>query len=35
MRPLIQEFLTAHTPESLLEQVQGAGTVLLRTGSFF
>jgi para-aminobenzoate synthetase component I len=34
MRPLIQEITTAHTPESLLERVQGAGAVLLRTGSF-
>jgi para-aminobenzoate synthetase component 1 len=34
MRPLIQEFTTAHTPESLLERVQGEGAVLLRTGSF-
>jgi hypothetical protein len=34
MRPLIQEFATAHTPESLLERVPGGGAVLLRTGSF-
>ncbi len=34
MRPIIQEFVTAHTPESLLETVQGEGAVLLRTGSF-
>jgi para-aminobenzoate synthetase component I len=34
MRPFIQEFATAHTPESLLERVQGDGAVLLRTGSF-
>ena len=34
MRPFIQEFTTAHTPESLLERVQGDGAVLLRTGSF-
>jgi para-aminobenzoate synthetase component 1 len=34
MRPLVQEVTTAHTPESLLELVEGEGTVLLRTGSF-
>jgi para-aminobenzoate synthetase component I len=33
MRPLIQEIATAHTPESLLERVQGRDAVLLRTGS--
>jgi para-aminobenzoate synthetase component I len=33
MRPFIQEITTAHTPESLLERVQGRGAVLLRTGS--
>jgi para-aminobenzoate synthetase component 1 len=34
MRPLIQEISSPHTPESLLERVQGGGAVLLRTGSF-
>ncbi len=35
MHPLIQEIPTAHTPESLVEQLPGeAGIVLLRTGSF-
>ena len=35
MRPLIQETATAHTPESLVEQLRGApGVVLLRTGAF-
>jgi para-aminobenzoate synthetase component 1 len=35
MRPLIQEIQTAHTPESLVEQLQGeAGIVLLRSNSF-
>ncbi len=34
MRPLIHEIATAHTPESLLERVEGEGAVLLRTGSF-
>src|SRR5208282_3180057 len=35
MRPLIQEIATAHTPESLVEQLYGeAGIVLLRTSSF-
>jgi para-aminobenzoate synthetase component I len=35
MRPLIQEIATAHTPESLVEQLRGQpGIVLLRTSSF-
>jgi para-aminobenzoate synthetase component I len=34
MRPIIQEIATAHTPESLLERLEGEGAVLLRTGSF-
>jgi para-aminobenzoate synthetase component 1 len=34
MPPLIHEIATAHTPESLLERIQGTGAVLLRTGSF-
>jgi len=35
MRPLIQEIPTAHTPESLAEQLAGEpGIVLLRTASF-
>jgi para-aminobenzoate synthetase component 1 len=35
MRPLIQEITTAHTPESLVEALNGvAGIVLLRTSSF-
>ena len=35
MRPLIQEILTAHTPESLVENLRGeAGIVLLRTSQF-
>jgi para-aminobenzoate synthetase component I len=45
MRPLIQEILTSHTPESLVEALYGlsrrsgaktdeAGIILLRTGSF-
>ncbi|HXC98293.1 MAG TPA: anthranilate synthase component I family protein [Verrucomicrobiae bacterium] len=34
MRPFIQEISSPHTPESLLERVQGTGAVLLRTGSF-
>jgi len=35
MRPLIQGIATAHTPESLMEQLRGeAGTVLLRTAAF-
>jgi para-aminobenzoate synthetase component I len=35
MRPLIQEITTAHTPESLVENLRGVpGRVLLRTGSF-
>ncbi|HKS38754.1 MAG TPA: aminodeoxychorismate synthase component I, partial [Verrucomicrobiae bacterium] len=35
MRPLIQEVTTLHTPESLVEQVQGEpGTVLLRSALF-
>ena len=35
MRPLIQEIPTAHTPESLAEQLRGeSGVVLLRTSSF-
>ena len=32
MRPLIQEIQTAHTPESLVEQLRGArGVVLLHS----
>src|SRR6185369_12758340 len=35
MRPLIQEIQTAHTPESLVEQLRGeSGIVLLRSNSF-
>ncbi len=35
MRPLIQEILTAHTPESLVEQLHGEpGIILLRSDSF-
>ena len=35
MRPLIQEIQTAHTPESLVEQLRGErGIVLLRTSQF-
>src|ERR1700689_3829931 len=35
MRPLIQEIQTAHTPESLIEQLNGEnGIVLLRSNSF-
>jgi len=35
MRPLIQEITTAHTPESLAEQLRGLpGMVLLRSGTF-
>ena len=35
MRPLIHEIATAHTPESLIEQLRGvAGVVLLRSSSF-
>jgi para-aminobenzoate synthetase component 1 len=35
MRPLIQEITTAHTPESLVENLRGLpGVVLLRTSSF-
>src|SRR5476651_1407690 len=35
MRPLIQEIQTAHTPESLVEQLQGErGIILLRSSSF-
>ncbi len=35
MRPLIQEIVTAHTPESLVETLRGeAGIVLLRTAQF-
>jgi para-aminobenzoate synthetase component 1 len=35
MRPLIQEVATAHTPESLVEQLHGeSGVVLLRSSSF-
>src|SRR5882672_12494757 len=35
MRPLIQEISTAHTPESLVEQLCGEmGIVLLRSSSF-
>ena len=35
MRPLIQEIQTAHTPESLVEQLCGeGGVVLLRSSSF-
>jgi para-aminobenzoate synthetase component 1 len=35
MRPLIQEIQTAHTPESLVEQLRGeTGIVLLRTSQF-
>jgi para-aminobenzoate synthetase component I len=35
MRPLIQEIQTAHTPESLIEQLHGErGLVLLRSSSF-
>ena len=35
MRPLIQEIPTAHTPESLVENLRGeAGIVLLRTSQF-
>ena len=34
MRPLIQEIATQHTPESLVEQLQGEpGVVLLRSAS--
>ncbi|MDB6065085.1 MAG: para-aminobenzoate synthase, subunit [Pedosphaera sp.] len=35
MRPIIQEIATQHTPESLVEQLQGeAGVVLLRSALF-
>ncbi|HWW02923.1 MAG TPA: aminodeoxychorismate synthase component I [Candidatus Acidoferrum sp.] len=35
MRPVLQEFHTNHTPESLIDQLQGEpGLVLLRTGLF-
>ena len=35
MRPLITEAGTAHTPESLVEQLRGGpGVVLLRTSAF-
>ena len=35
MRPLIKEIATAHTPESLVENLRGtAGIVLLRTSAF-
>jgi para-aminobenzoate synthetase component 1 len=35
MRPLIQEIQTAHTPESLVENLRGeSGVVLLRSNSF-
>ena len=35
MRPLIQEIATAHTPESLIEQLRGvSGVVLLRSALF-
>ena len=35
MRPLLQEIQTAHTPESLVEQLAGEpGIVLLRTSQF-
>ena len=35
MRPLIQEFATAHTPETLVEQLAGTpGIVLLRSAGF-
>jgi para-aminobenzoate synthetase component 1 len=35
MRPLVHEISTAHTPESLVEQLQGErGLVLLRSGLF-
>src|SRR5215469_10700791 len=35
MRPLLQEFRTDHTPESLTELLQGEpGLLLLRTGCF-
>jgi para-aminobenzoate synthetase component 1 len=35
MRPLIQEIPTAHTPESLVENLRGAnGIILLRTAQF-
>ena len=35
MRPLIQEISTAHTPESLVERLQGEpGIVLLRSALF-
>src|SRR5438034_5078616 len=35
MRPLIHEIATAHTPESLVEQLRGEpGVVLLRSGLF-
>jgi para-aminobenzoate synthetase component 1 len=35
MRPLIQEIVTAHTPESLVDQLgAGPGVVLLRTAAF-
>jgi para-aminobenzoate synthetase component 1 len=35
MRPLIQEIATAHTPESLVENLRGEnGVVLLRTSAF-
>ena len=35
MRPLIQEIQTAHTPESLVENLRGeSGIILLRSNSF-
>src|SRR6266478_3899474 len=35
MRPLIHEIITAHSPESLVEQLHGgAGLVLLRSSLF-
>ena len=35
MRPLIQEIQTAHTPESLVENLHGEnGIILLRSNSF-
>ena len=35
MRPIIQEITTAHTPESLVEQLRGEpGIVLLRSALF-
>jgi para-aminobenzoate synthetase component 1 len=35
MRPIIQEISTAHTPESLVENLHGeTGVILLRSGSF-